>query len=114
MADLKSLDELLQAQYGFRSVPKTNPVTDTVETTVTKIVNGNPKRVYLNIINIGVSNVYILPFGDVSQTKGIFISPGGGAVTLEWRTDFHLLEHEWYAIAIGSPSEIFVLEGVMI
>lgn len=114
MADKVSLDDLLQAEYGFRSVPYINRLTSSVATTVTKIMNNNPKRVYVTITNLSNYDMYISPLNDVSSSKGIYVSPNGGAVTLKWREDFHLLEHEFFAIAIGGAANIFVMEGVVI
>lgn len=114
MADKKSLDELLQAEYGFRSVPRVNRTASQAATTVTKIMNNNPKRVYANIVNLGSNDVYIMIDNAVSSSRGIYVSPNGGSVTLKWRDDFHLLEHEWYAIAITAASNLLVLEGEII
>lgn len=114
MADKTSLDELLQAEFGFRSSPIINRTTSSIATTATKLMNNNPKRVYATIVNVSANDVYIMLDNTVSSSRGIFLSPNGGSTVLKWREDFHLLSHEWYAIAIGAAADILVIEGVII
>jgi hypothetical protein len=114
MNEIKSLHDLIQSFYGVETVHNINRTASSVGTTVSKICNSNPKRVYLTIINLSVNNVYVMFDGQVSSTRGIFISPSGGSFVLRWIDDFNLLSSEIYAVASANNSDLLIIEGVIL
>jgi hypothetical protein len=106
------LSDLLQNLYGVKSFPQVNKKASSVGTSVIEIMSSNPNRVSFLIVNLSVNNLYISPQNDVSSTKGIYIAPSGGAITLQWDKDFELVSQPFFAVASGAASSIFVLENI--
>ncbi len=109
----KSLDQLLQDQFGVQSSPRINPLVDQVGLTAVRIVPNNPNRVGLTIVNISAASIWILIDNSVSGTHGILLAANGGSFALNWQDDLHLLIWEWYAIASGAASDILVIEEIL-
>jgi hypothetical protein len=83
-----------------------------VGVSVVEILSSNPNRVSILIVNLSLNNLYISPQNDVSATKGIYIAPSGGAITLQWDRDFELVSQPFFAIASGAASDVFILENI--
>lgn len=97
-------------QLGGPLVEQTNVVS--VDNAVKQIAIGNGERVWLTIVNIGASNVYVGITPDVSSTKGILLGASGGSATLNVRDDFTLPSREWNAICpAGGPVNVLVIEA---
>lgn len=109
-----TLRELLQTAYGVKTAINVNPEVAQVETTVTKILSYNPNRLGIVISVIGAANVLVAPDNNVSLTRGILLNAAGGSYTLEWDTDFEAVSNEWFAIASGAASAIYVQEIVAV
>lgn len=106
------LSDLLQNLYGVKSFPQINKLVSQVQNTVTQILSSNPNRVSFLVVNLSVNNVYISPQNDVSSTKGIYIAPSGGAISLQWDKDFELVSQPFFAIAGAINSDVFILENI--
>ncbi len=102
--------ELLENQYGVKTTYNVNPEVDQVAVTKTRILDGNPRRVSFILINMGSVFITVSPDADVSLTKGIYLVPNGGSLSMVWTEDFEMPTMEWYAMANGAASEIFVME----
>jgi len=107
-----SLHTLLEKQYGVKTSYRINPQTDSVAILPTKILSYNPTRLGWVFINDGAFPVYLSPVNDVSATKGILVSSGGGGVSFAWNEDFEMVSSEWYAISIGGVSAVYLHEVV--
>jgi|GEM_PF-6001430 len=105
-----ALSEYVEKEFGVKTVTKTNPITDSIKTTPTKVLGNNPDRLAAIIINLGDYTVYLSPRNDVSSTKGIKLSKSGGTLILNAKDDLELVGYEWWGIADGGNSTIFVLE----
>ena len=106
------LQGLIESQFGVKTSYEINPITGTALTTVTKVLNINPNRLAFIVMNMGASAVYLSPSNTVAVGNGIIILPGGGGVTLVWNEDFNMVGLDWYAIADGANSDIYVMEIV--
>ena len=102
--------DLLEKQFGIKSTYNVNPEVDQVAVTKTRILDGNPRRVSFILVNLGAVFITVSPNADVSLTKGIYLVPNGGTLSMVWTEDFEMPTMEWYAIANGANSEIFVME----
>lgn len=109
-----TLSEFLQNLYGVKSNYQVNKRVSTVGVTAVSIMSNNPNRLSFLIINNSANNLYISPLNDVASTKGIYIAPSGGSVVLQWDRDFELVGQEWFAIASGALSNVFILENISI
>ncbi|MBA7584774.1 hypothetical protein ES708_26734 [subsurface metagenome] len=105
-----NVDDLLEKQFGVKTTYNVNPEVDLVAVKKTRILDGNPRRVSFVLINLGDVFITVSPTSDVSLTKGIYLVPHGGSLSMVWTEDFEMPTMEWYAIANGANSEIFVLE----
>ena len=105
-----TLAALLQKQWGIRTRSQSNPVTITVGTSVTKILDNNPNRLSYVVINLSANDLYIGFDRAPGATNGIYLAPNGGSATLTWDRDFELVCWQCNAIAGGAGSAIFIQE----
>lgn len=108
-----SLADLIEREFGFAVHPELNRLTDSCETTATKLTSNNPRRVGLTVINLGTTALYLTPDNAPSASRGIYIGPNGGSMTLDWRVDMTLISYDWWGIAITSADPVFVQEVVI-
>ena len=113
MDKVNSLSELIKNTYGVEVSSVVNKTVSEIGATVTKIVNNNPKRVSLLIVNLSDNDVHIMIDNQVSSSRGIYLAPGGGAVNFDWSTDFTLISHDWFGIAAAAASPLLIVEGVL-
>lgn len=104
------LAHLLEAHYGVKTTYKLNPLVSQAAITVTKVLSYNPNRLGFVFMNVGSNDIYLMPTNKPAAGNGIFISGGGGGVGFVWNEDFELVSSEWFAIAIGGVSNIYVHE----
>jgi hypothetical protein len=109
-----TLNQLLQGMFGINSTYQINKRTSTVGVTVESIMSNNPNRASFLIVNLSANNLYISPQNDVTATNGIYVAPGGGSAILQWDRDFELPSQEWFAIATGAASAVFILENILV
>ena len=102
--------ELLERVYGVKTTHSINPEVAQVETTLTKILSFNPKRVSFILINLGANFLTVAPDPLVSATRGIYLVPNGGTLSMVWTEDFEMPTFEWFGIADTAACEIFVME----
>ncbi len=102
--------DLLEKQFGVKTTYGVNPEVDAVAITKTRILDNNPRRLSFVLINLGAVFITVSPNPDVSLTKGIYLVPNGGTLSMVWTEDFEMPTMEWYAIANGANSDIFVME----
>lgn len=110
---ITSTNDILTALYGVQTTVSENPETGVVGITPVKILPNNPKRLGLYICNMSANVVYISPNNDVSNTKGVYLAPNGGSVTFKYIDDLSLVTRDFYAVASGAASSIYVLETVI-
>jgi len=96
----------LQQNYGGLFTYSTESVTVGVSSVL--LLNNDPERVHLTIVNMSLNTVIVAPVQDVTLTNGIFLSGGGGSVTLNMREDLILPSLNWYAISDIAGSDVFV------
>lgn len=114
-SNINSLAALLEASYGVRTDSRANPLVTQVGASATKILAYNPRRVGLIVVNNhGSQSIRVAPSKDVSATKGIVLGPSGGAISLTWDRDFELVAQEFYAIASGAATDIYILETMIL
>lgn len=105
-----NVSDLLEKQFGVKTTYETNPLVDQAEITVTRILPYNPRRVSFVLINLGDVYITVGPTSDIGLRKGIYLVPNGGTLSMVWTEDFEMPCMEWYALANGAPSEIYVME----
>lgn len=104
--------DILRKRFGTNFAVNVNPVTDTVTSTPTLILKFNPNRFGFVLYNLGNSNLFIGLDQNVSETNGILIPPNGGSLVAWFEEDYTLVENEFYGVAPGGTTKIYLLEYV--
>ncbi len=110
-----TLAELLQAHYGVKTRKQWEKAKTISNVSPTKVLEYNPNRLSVLIVNNGAQDVWVAPNRDVDVSKGIRLVSGGGSFSLVWNEDFELVASEWYgqAAAAGS-SDVSIIEVLSI
>ena len=109
-----SLYQLLESNFGMKTSYNLNPLVNQVQVAVTRILNHNPNRVGLLIVNAGGVPIDIAPVNTVTVGGGITLTANGGGISFIWDEDFEFLAGEFFAIANGAPSNISVTEIISV
>lgn len=104
------LTDLLRDRFHVKTRELINPVIAAVGVAAIPVIRNNPDRLGFVFINLSANIVYISPAPGVLATAGIRLDANGGMVSMVWDEDFELVSHEWYGIATGAGSAIFVSE----
>lgn len=99
--------QLAESHFG----DDTHPVisTPTVTTTAAKLVNNNPDRVELVIINLGTDVIAFDLSKTVTMSAGIRIAPGQSAILVA-EEDGEMSGYEWWAVANTGTQQLYTLE----
>jgi len=106
------LSELLIERFKLKTRSLVNPLVAAVGVAAIPIALNHPDRVGLVIVNLSANIIYISPLPNVALLVGIRLDPNGGSVSLAWDEDFELVSHDWYGIATGAASAVFILETI--
>ena len=75
----------------------------------TSLINGSGDRVGLVIVNLGSNPVYVAMNAGVSSTNGILLAANGGLITMNVRDDFTIPSRQWWGLATGGTSQLYIL-----
>lgn len=73
---------------------------------------GNADRVGLLFVNLGANDVFIAVSAAVATTFGIRLTANGGNASFIVTEDFTLPTRQWFGIASGGSSDVYILEVV--
>jgi hypothetical protein len=82
----------------------------TVGTTVTRIVDNNPRRVKLTLLNLGAVDVFVSPTADVTTSAGLKLVASTGTGELNASDDGEAVITEIYAIASAAGNTVMISE----
>lgn len=102
--------DVISQLYGVRTYSNKNPLTDTVTNSITQLVNNNPSRLQVTIINLSSDTIYLLNDFNPSSTNGWILNPNGGFIAFMFRDDLTLPTEAFYAISSGTSSKVLVQE----
>ena len=105
-----ALSDLLKDRFKLKTRSLVNPLVAAVGVAAIPVLLNHPDRVGFVMVNLSANIIYISPLDTVAATAAIRLDPNGGAVSLVWDEDFELVSHEWYGIATGAASAVFVSE----
>lgn len=103
----------IEQRLGFKTKANINPVTGTVKTTATKILNNNPRRIFWLATNLSVNKGYVGWDPQVSSSRGIPIAPSGGYVSACLEEDGELTIQEVYAVLENAEGTFYIVEVEM-
>jgi len=99
-----------EQKLGFKTKPRINPVTNTVNTTATKILNNNPDRIFWLVVNLSSNKGYVGWDSEVSSSRGIPIAANGGYVSASIEEDGELVIHEVHAVNENAAGTYYIVE----
>lgn len=106
--------EIIGAHYGGPVDILRNPVVAAVETTLTEILQANPRRVKWQIVNLGANRIFVYPATEVSATTGLPVEPDGGVIESDIFDDGEAVFRPVNGIALVAQAAIVVSETVRI
>lgn len=83
---------------------------ESVGTTPVRVAPNDAERVVLLLVNMSTNLMYVGFDEEVSQNRGIFLSPNGGSYEVDVRTDFMVQSYAHYAISVGASSNLYVFK----
>lgn len=95
---------------GLVRVKQSNGTTGTV---ATQIVDNNPDRIGLEVINNSAAAIYIGFRADTSATNSVILAAGGGSMVLKFRDDGQVAGHSVYALSAGGGDEYTIIETIL-
>ena len=107
---VNSVYQLIEARLGVNVAFKLTGTTS-VGTADVQLVENNPGRTNLIIVNLSSNTVYLAPMSVASSSSGILLTASGGSLAMNYNDDLVLPTLEWHAIASGSSSNVFVIEA---
>ena len=93
------LTDFITSRYGVRSRARTNPVTSSVGTTAKEIAKENHDRLAIVVINLSANDLYVAFDNQVSSSRGIYLTPTGGSLSLLAEEDLELTGYRLWAVA---------------
>jgi len=112
-----SLAKLLEERFKVRTRAVRNPKAVTAaSTTAQLILNNNPDRLGLVIMNLGAQVCYVDLDNEVSGVDGseigIRLDANGGSWGCVWDEDFDMTAWAWWIISVTGTPRVFCLEIV--
>ena len=107
---VNSVYQLIEARLGVNVAFKLTGTTS-VGTADVQLVENNPGRTNLTIVNLSSATVYLSPMSAASSSSGILLTASGGSLAMNYNDDLVLPTLEWHAIASASSSNVFVIEA---
>jgi len=104
------LADIIAQQFGGPIDGQVNRTLSIVGLTAAQMLRLDADRVGATVVNLSANKIWVGPFRDVANTKGILLGPNGGMLVLRWDEDFLLVGAEWYAIANAANSRIITIE----
>jgi len=99
-----------EEKLGFPTRPIINPVTNSVATTATLVLQNNPDRIFWLVINLSSNKGYVGWDKDVASTRGIPIAANGGYVSCSVEEDGELVIYPVWAINDTASGTYYIVE----
>ncbi len=110
----RTLNELLTASFGIKSRLYEHTVNVKTALPVTRIIDNNPNRTGVLIVNPSVHNVYVTSKTDATAGMGIPVMLGGGSLQFIWHIDFDLVGWSWFAYSDVADVDINIFEEILL
>lgn len=107
-----NVQDLIKEKLGVSIVEYTNREVSQIPAVAGRILSPHAGRLGFLLVNLSANDVYIGPFPDVSASKGIFVSPNGGSVSINYLEDFTLGTKDWYGVS-AIASNCLIIEMVI-
>ncbi len=101
--------DLIEKEYGVHTTETEDPLIAAAGAVAARLLSNNPRRIGFVLINLSVNPIYLSLTAAVAATRGIYLAPNGGFVTMNLRDDFTLPTREWWVIAPAGASNLYCL-----
>lgn len=102
-------EQILKDEFGVPFRESENPVTTTVNNSSTQILENNPDRVGVVVVNTGSNDIFIKFQNDVTANDGIQLVSAGGSVSFNVLEDMTIPTRQMFAITDSGTSQIYTL-----
>ena len=113
MAQPRSIFDLIREKFGGNARFVEGGVTSTVGVASALILRDNPQRVAALIVNHSANQVNVRSRSEATLTSGVRLNANGGTLILNWEDDLILPALDWFAIAGGAGSAIYIGEVIL-
>ena len=86
----------------------------TVTTSAAELVENNPDRIMLLVVNHGLNPGYIGLASDLTEPGGIPVAANGGSVVFHIGDDASMPSRQWFAVNANANGAWYVLELVRV
>ena len=107
---VQSVYQLIEARLGINVAFKLTG-TVSVGTSDVQLVENNPGRTNLTVVNLSSNSIYLSPQSAATTSSGILLTASGGSLAMNYNDDLILPTLEWHALASGSSSNVFIIEA---
>lgn len=81
----------------------------TIGTAVGTVIDSDPDRLGLLIVNLSANTVFIGIENNISATNAIRLGPSGGSISFNVEDDGMILTRTFYGLATGAGSPVYTL-----
>lgn len=87
-----------------------NPVTATVGTSATKILNANSNRIAAYIFNLSANFGFTAPSPSVSSSLGFYLGKNSGNIITNIKDDGIIVTKDWWALNDTASGTWYIIE----
>ena len=102
------MTRLTEALLGFETNRESIDSPVTVGTSSSRLIDSNPNRLFLTLINPSANDVWVDTRANVAVGEGFLAAKDNGTVTFEVERDGDLVTEEFHAIADGGTADLVV------
>ena len=107
---MTTLHQLIDERFGIRTREVENADDVALDTNDTIVLRADGRRVAFIIINTGATQALMRVNGVPSATINIPIAPNGGALSMIFDEDFHLVGRELHGLVVAGTTTLHTLE----
>ena len=93
----------------FRGELTEGEATATIGTAVGTVIDSDPDRLGLLVMNLSTNTLYIGIENNISATNGIRLGPSGGSMSFNVEDDGMILTRTIYGVSTGAGSSVYTL-----
>lgn len=106
--------DMIQALFGVKTTERVNPLIAQAGIVALRVLAGNPGRLTFTLFNLSANAMYLGLQANVAADNGMYLAPNGGNITMRYDIDFNLVTREFYILAAGAASDLYVIENYII
>jgi hypothetical protein len=99
--------DYLQSRFG--GLLREREIDVTVGLAVAVAIPRDNERMSMTVMNLSANAVYLAPSSNVSATRCLRLAPNGGAISMNVDEDGLLPVVQWWGLAAGAGSTLYVL-----